>query len=573
MARRKATQADIDSFGAVSSGKGTRRSASQEDLASFSQPSTSSAEAESSTLGEKAAAFTSGAARGASFGFSDEIGGAILAGKDVMTGGKNFMDAFAERSQQVREVQEGIEAEAPIAAGLGNVGGAIGTSVFAPGSALLRGGGVIKGLTGGAASGALFGIGEADLAENGFTEEAAQQIFTTSALGGAFGGTAGLVGKGLRALTREKESIEGVMTEVLGKTPTKYFKETVQELGETQSVVENAFKRVSKLKEFAGTLDNQDAVRAISPGQRVSVAASALDTRGHKIGAAIDKANVGGRTFNLKKVISKELGDSNLSEELVSDMEEMLSLPEMTANGKKAIKLIQKAINDDPKLDLRGLQKFKKSLDKVDNRKGNSTDEVRKFLNSARGSVRKLIEDVGEAELGDNRIAKLNKEFSDLKIVEELFEDGFTTHKGALGKAVQSDKGHFRNITEQGVLGLTSLAIKLGSITVDKALQGTGRVADDVARLGLGGYVAEKLAPETRTQVMQKIFPSMDESGRITDPVEIMMHNQMIEMDRSSTANEKAVLIHSANTNGSVAFQAVPDEYYAKALQQLDDEL
>jgi hypothetical protein len=502
-----------------------------------------------------------------------------MAANDFFQGRSSFGDAFSKRSQEVREFQEGVEEASPLSAGLGAGAGAIGSAIFAPGSALFRGAGVARGIAGGAASGALFGAGEANLAEQGFTEQAAKDIASTALFGGAFGGAAGIVGKGLGALTKPKQSVTSNMTEVWGggKIATQ-LKSTFTDIDGRKFNVKEAFKRVSDFDEFKGTLGNKETIRAIGHDVRTKSLDDAFKTRGTKIGAAVDKASGKLSKVSAKKVLKNVVGDNKEIETVIADIDELLVDPNLPQDGRKALKFIRNVIKDDPDMSLKDLQKFKVDLSerlptKFFDSDGIASSEVKNFVKGTRTALKEYIETEGGKALGDNRIATLNKEFGDLKTVEDLFRKGATNIEASMGQQVNQSKGLFRDTAEQGVLGITSLMIKTASVPVSEAIRFSGQIADDVARFGLGGYLSEQVPIETRQGVLRSIFPSLNELGRMTDSVDILTNNQYVDLNTSLTPNQKAQIIHTTNTTGLPHIQSIPPEHLVKGIQLMDEQL
>lgn len=149
-----------------------------------------------------------GAAQGASFGFADEITGALEAVKDVALTDKelgDLVDQYKKRRDESRKEYDMAEKDNSGAYMAGNVAGGVATA-FIPGVGLAGnlgkgaslGAKVAQGAKLGAVEGAAFGLGEsrADLTE-GDVGGVLKDTATGAAVGGALGGALPAVGHGL----------------------------------------------------------------------------------------------------------------------------------------------------------------------------------------------------------------------------------------------------------------------------------------------------------------------------------------------------------------------------------------
>ncbi len=150
-----------------------------------------------------------GAAQGASFGFADEITGALEAAKDVALTDKelgDLVDQYKKRRDESRKEYDMAEKDNSGAYMAGNVAGGVATA-FIPGVGLAGnlgkgaslGAKVAQGAKLGAMEGAAFGLGEsrADLTE-GDVGGVLKDTATGAAVGGALGGALPAVGHGAK---------------------------------------------------------------------------------------------------------------------------------------------------------------------------------------------------------------------------------------------------------------------------------------------------------------------------------------------------------------------------------------
>lgn len=202
--------------------------ASEQDVMSYAQKQISSAPGREKTGALSAAA--QGVGQGMTFGFSDEIEGAVRGGVDALTSDKTFSDAYGERVGAARERQSNAAEDNPAAF----YGGEIGSALLVPGG-LARAG--IRGATAraadlglgarsaaaareGAAYGAAYGTGTA---EGGIPERVAGAVggaLTGGAIGAAVPGAVDLGGALLRRGTqpfRGYTNPEGVASEKMAE--------------------------------------------------------------------------------------------------------------------------------------------------------------------------------------------------------------------------------------------------------------------------------------------------------------------------------------------------------------------
>lgn len=133
--------------------------------------------------------FGQGALQGATAGFSDELGGALGAAQEKLAGNPNnqsLEDLYKEYRDMHRGRNKQSEDQNPKASFAGNVAGGIGSAVMAPEALAAN----ATGIGGAAALGAASGLGTSE------APDVAGDLKNT-AIGGALGAGAGVIGKGL----------------------------------------------------------------------------------------------------------------------------------------------------------------------------------------------------------------------------------------------------------------------------------------------------------------------------------------------------------------------------------------
>lgn len=130
-----------------------------------------------------------GAVQGATFGFSDEIGGALGGAYDALTSDKSLKDAYIENRDRIREADRKAAEDSEMAYGVGNLGGGIASGIATGGASLVGKGATLLAKMGlgaaeGAGYGALSGVGSSDAEDVG-------GVAKDAAIGGIIGGAAG----------------------------------------------------------------------------------------------------------------------------------------------------------------------------------------------------------------------------------------------------------------------------------------------------------------------------------------------------------------------------------------------
>lgn len=224
---------------------------------------------ETSTLG----ALGAGAAKGASFGFDDEIAGiaSAIAKKAGQTDKRDFWDIYKDVRDQVRDYHKKAEEEHPVASLGGELAGGLGTALVMPVGAAVEGAGFLtkagQMAKAGAAYGALSGLGgsEADLT-NPTMSNIGQAASDTAS--GAAGGA--ILGAGMQALGSAGSAAVGEAGNILSKYPVvKNFKTTfnltregedllgkVQNLSETNRnvIAADLIDTLQHAKDFSGKI-------------------------------------------------------------------------------------------------------------------------------------------------------------------------------------------------------------------------------------------------------------------------------------------------------------------------------
>lgn len=238
-------------------------------------------------------AMARGAAQGATFGFADEIEGAGRAAiQDVAFGPSKLSELperYAARRDASRAEYERAREESPGSYTAGEVAGGIGTA-FIPGLGWANAAkvGMIPKIVQGAKIGAVQGLGTStsDLTKGQFGE-AAEDVGTGAALGGA---TAGVV-------DRAGAVLKGITPTSVAKKLSNVFLNTPEEITETyvnnpQGVL-NAPKRHELATEYQGLLDKlKGDVQGGSKESRKILENEGLRFKGSEIAKILDdKAN------------------------------------------------------------------------------------------------------------------------------------------------------------------------------------------------------------------------------------------------------------------------------------------
>ena len=211
------------------------------------------------------------ALNGVTFGWGDEIAGAIAGGIAKLTGAK-YEDAYQQARDYVRGIVDQQRKDNPIAAAGGEVGGSLLTAPLAVFNAVGRGGALARaGYTalGGAGMGALQGAGESES-----TDDMAQKAATGAAVGGALAGAmpiAGTVLKGARdqivprfsgsaayELALRRVGLALVRDEKTGEMVVQ----RMRELGPEAAILDSAGKSTRDLADTMATLPGKTADRA-----------------------------------------------------------------------------------------------------------------------------------------------------------------------------------------------------------------------------------------------------------------------------------------------------------------------
>lgn len=195
-----------------------------------------------------------GAAQGASFGFADELEGALRAGRDVITGPSKlseFPERYRARRDAARADYERARGENPGSFTTGEVAGGVGTA-FIPGLGWANAGkaGMLAKMAQGAKVGALQGLGTSDAdVTKGDSGNAIEDTLSGAATGA---GTAGL-------LDRIGATLKGITPSSVAKKLSSVFLNTPEEITDTyiknpQGVL-NAPRRHELAGEYQGLLD------------------------------------------------------------------------------------------------------------------------------------------------------------------------------------------------------------------------------------------------------------------------------------------------------------------------------
>lgn len=144
--------------------------------------------------------------QGATLGFADEIGGALGAGYDKLTGEEgDLSDLYVKNRDTIRNYDKKLGEEHPIASFVAELGGGF----LAPGAALAR-----SGAKGAAALGGLYGLGKSEGESVG---EVAGDALTGAAVGGALGYGIDKVAKAIPGAA--KAGAENLAARAAGPTP------------------------------------------------------------------------------------------------------------------------------------------------------------------------------------------------------------------------------------------------------------------------------------------------------------------------------------------------------------------
>lgn len=169
----------------------------------------------------KTESFGQGALQGATAGFSDELGGAEGALMEKIAGNpdkKSLKELYQEYRDLQRQRNKKAEEAHPVASLAGNVTGAVGSALLAPGLM------APKTIAGAAGLGAATGLGTS---EQDLTEPSADALKGTAkdiATGGALGAVGGAIGKGVQnVLNPESLEVAGskLASKAVGIKPSK----------------------------------------------------------------------------------------------------------------------------------------------------------------------------------------------------------------------------------------------------------------------------------------------------------------------------------------------------------------
>lgn len=244
-----------------------------------------------------ALAFGTGAANGASFGFADNIAGAI-GGIDSMVRGNGFRRGYDATLDIVRDGMAEAQQKHPMAYGTGEVGGAVAPALLA---APIATGRTALGTAGRAA-----GIGMAEGAAHGAGNADGQDMAAEAARGGAIGGLTGLAAPAAVAGTRAVgRHLSAPVAGALG----------VGNTNRARGVVNRAFNRSGK------SLDdlNREAAEATAAGQREFVLADMLGSPGQGAASGVARSPGAGSRELREFLEARQLDAGDRTSEFVAD--------------------------------------------------------------------------------------------------------------------------------------------------------------------------------------------------------------------------------------------------------------
>jgi hypothetical protein len=239
--------------------------------------------------GSEVDAALAGAAQGATFGFSDELGAGVDVASDLLSGQTSDLGAKWRKYQQEREaINKKLAEESPWAYGSGEVGAGLATSLI-PGAGVAKGLGLAARLARtakvGALAGGAYGLGasEGKIEEN--PEQLVKDTISGASMGLISGGLAETAGAGAgKAVKAGKEFIED----------TDFLRQ-----------VEKSFDYGKKGLNL-GSSKTMDKISLV-PGQRAEDLVNNIyrtdKMLGEQVGAALDAAQQSGVKINVDPAI------------------------------------------------------------------------------------------------------------------------------------------------------------------------------------------------------------------------------------------------------------------------------
>ncbi|NJO18785.1 MAG: hypothetical protein HC838_00175 [Spirulinaceae cyanobacterium RM2_2_10] len=276
-----------------------------------------------------------GAVQGASFGFADEAIGALEAAKDWFSSDPaGFMENYRKHRDESRANYKSAEEANPDTYMAGQFGGAIAPALLSGGSSL---GATVGSL---AAQGAVqgFGASKADL-----TQDDLYGAAIDTALGGAIGGTAGVIGKGLARIPFRKAA--SYVGDKLADVAEKFAVKATGATGkQAESFAPNAGRE----------LLDRGIVRFGRTAEDVAArAAAASDEAGKAIESALEELDSKGVRASL----------ANVSDAIQANIDELEKIP----GNEKIIQQLRREVRNLQNRAMKGIQEgIKKAPEAAD---------------------------------------------------------------------------------------------------------------------------------------------------------------------------------------------------------------
>lgn len=469
--------------------------------------------------------------QGATFGFGDEIADRLGAGIASLATDDAYSDLLNEaRQERVARSERQFE-QHPGTAILSNIGGALltggaGATTKAGGvlgKALTSGGvpaRIAKGATAGAASGGVYGAGQAQ-------EDERLQGAKEGAVGGAvLGGVAPAVGAAIRGAVLPK--VEGVKQELAKRAKDLGIPLSIEQIAPTR--FRKTVQKVSQELPFSGTEGFEGA-------QRKAFTKAVAKTIGQKSDSLTPETI---RKFKFDA--DKKFGDALMGAKIDISNADKTKLANISTEaestlGSDLLSIVKKNVDRTTSdISTKGLQgaKLANIRGELLKKAGKAQGESRQYL----GDIAEVIHDIAERSVTPKKakiLKQARREWRNFKTIEPLLEkstDGSINPTDLLGKVGSSRyiKSSTSSVGQDDLVDLARIGKEFlpktgGSDTFQKSALGAGAIGtifEPTTGAIIGGGLGANRALQALNRSQARVGKAIEKSGKRLTPQSIL---------------------------------------------------